>query len=202
MFKGDHIRTKRESLGLSAGELATMLDISKANLYKWEKGHVPSNPKDYMKVEKWLSGKIESVPNATTKPQTPQNSPKSGAVLSDTRTEIDKLVARIKAETGLIDEEIAERVGISRQWLSRLCNHEPHSEANYRKIHEAFKDELNHTLTTQTKTPVFEMMPPNGTKDAVIRTQAETVKTMADTTKSQQETISKLTDLVSKLVQK
>lgn len=201
-FSGTQIRNKRESLGLSAGDLATMLDISKANLYKWEKGHVPSNPKDYMKVEKWLSGKIESVPNATTRPQTAQNGAKSGAVLSDTRTEIDKLVARIKAETGLIDEEIAERVGISRQWLSRLCNHEPYSEANYLKIYEAFKDELKDKLTTSTKIPGFEMKPTIGTPTV----QDVTIEKLADLANKQQQLVAemsgKLITLVSKVIDK
>lgn len=138
----------------------------------------------------------------TTKPQEAQNPPKSGADHSDTRTEIDKLVARIKAETGLIEEEIAERVGISRQWLHRLCNTQPYSEANYLKIYEAFKDELKDKLTTSTKIPGFEMKPTSGTPTV----QDVTIKNLSDLTKSQQELLvewsGKLITLVSKVIDK
>lgn len=67
MFTGKQIRDKRKAEGLTAEELAVKLTVSKANLYKWEKGHTPSNPKDYIKIEKWLAGKIENVPPAEPK---------------------------------------------------------------------------------------------------------------------------------------
>lgn len=62
MITGESIRTKRKALGMSAEQLADLLHVSKNNLYKWEKGHVPSSPDDYRKLEDWLNGKIEQSP--------------------------------------------------------------------------------------------------------------------------------------------
>lgn len=137
----------------------------------------------------------------TTKPETPQNGTKSGADNSDTRTEIGRLVARIKAETGLTAEDVATRIGITRQYLSQFCN-SGHSDSIYNKLHEAFKDELNHTLTTSTKIPGFEMKPTSGAPTI----QDVTIKDLSDLAKSQQELVKevtgKLITLVSKVIDK
>jgi transcriptional regulator with XRE-family HTH domain len=66
VLDGKEIRKKRDLLGLSARELADLLNVDKANLYKWEKGHMPSDPTDYIKIENWLkNGHAESVPKST-----------------------------------------------------------------------------------------------------------------------------------------
>lgn len=51
---------------MNARELADYLGVKVDNLYKWEKGHKPTDPEDYIKLEKWLSGKSESVPRKNT----------------------------------------------------------------------------------------------------------------------------------------
>jgi transcriptional regulator with XRE-family HTH domain len=61
MISGPEIKAKRKALGLTVIQLAENLGVSKDNLYKWEKGHLPSNPEDYNKLEKWLNG-IELFP--------------------------------------------------------------------------------------------------------------------------------------------
>lgn len=58
----DQIKGKRKELKLSAEELATLIGVSKDNIYKWEKGTRPSNPEDYIKLTNWLNGKMEGVP--------------------------------------------------------------------------------------------------------------------------------------------
>lgn len=63
MLNGADIRKKRKSLGLTAGELADLLSVDRANLYKWEKGHKPTDPEDYIKLERWLKGELENVLN-------------------------------------------------------------------------------------------------------------------------------------------
>ncbi len=73
MFSGEEIRKKRKSLGLSAAELAILLNVSRESLYKWEKGHRPNNAEEYIRLEKWLNGKLENVPheNMAEEPQIP-----------------------------------------------------------------------------------------------------------------------------------
>lgn len=66
MFDGKQIRDKRRALGLSVEKLASMLGVSKDNLFKWEKGHRPREQQDYIKMESWLGGKLETIP--TVKP--------------------------------------------------------------------------------------------------------------------------------------
>lgn len=65
MFKGEDIRKKRKSLQLTVDELASIIGVKSDNLYKWEKGTRPNNAEDYLKVENWLTGKLESVPHET-----------------------------------------------------------------------------------------------------------------------------------------
>lgn len=77
MFDGKHIRAKRRALNLSAEKLAALLNVNVNNLYKWEKGHRPHDPEDYIKVEKWLAGNQESVTTFQNAPQPPQNGEKS-----------------------------------------------------------------------------------------------------------------------------
>lgn len=71
MFTGKDIRRKRKELGLSAEKLALLLEVSADNLYKWEKGTRPNNARDYLKLEKWLNGGLESV----LKKAEPENDP-------------------------------------------------------------------------------------------------------------------------------
>lgn len=80
MFEGKQIRDKRRSLNMSAEQLARKINVNVNNLYKWEKGHRPHDPEDYMKIENWLAGGKESVTtfqNVPTKSETPQNGEKS-----------------------------------------------------------------------------------------------------------------------------
>lgn len=65
MFKGEDIKRKRKASRMSAEALATLLKVSKENIYKWEKGTRPNNAEDYLKVENWLNGKLENVPQKT-----------------------------------------------------------------------------------------------------------------------------------------
>lgn len=63
MIKGEEIRKRRRSLNLSVKELASLLNVSENNLYKWEKGTRPTDPEDFIKLERWLKGeKVETVP--------------------------------------------------------------------------------------------------------------------------------------------
>jgi transcriptional regulator with XRE-family HTH domain len=64
-FDGRAIRKKRDELGLSARQLAEQLQVDKGNLYKWEKGHTPADPQDYIKITNWLGAGVESVPRET-----------------------------------------------------------------------------------------------------------------------------------------
>lgn len=68
MIKGPDIKEKRKALGLTVSQLADNIGVSKANLYKWEKGHIPSNPEDYRKLEQWMNG-MENVPRDTKEPE-------------------------------------------------------------------------------------------------------------------------------------
>lgn len=198
-FTGPQIRTKREQLGLTAGQLASMLDISKANLYKWEKGHLPSNPKDYIKVESWLKGKVESVPRATTATETPQNGQKNSP--HPTLTEIGELVKKIQYVTNFTIEQIADRIKWSRPYLNTLLKYGESKKALSR-LKIAFAKELAQApeLTTTTNKPVFDVKP-SGTQDKDV-----TIKNLSEVIKSQQdllaETNGKLITLVSKVIEK
>lgn len=68
MFEGDEIRRKRKASKLSAQGLADLLNVEKHNVYKWEKGHKPNDPEEYLRLESWLSGKVENVPRGTKPP--------------------------------------------------------------------------------------------------------------------------------------
>ena len=46
MTKGQRIRTKRESLNMSATDLAKRVDISKQTLYKYENDIITNIPSD------------------------------------------------------------------------------------------------------------------------------------------------------------
>jgi transcriptional regulator with XRE-family HTH domain len=113
VVKGENIRKKRKALGLTGQQLADMLGVSKANLYKWEKGHAPSNPKDYIAVEKWLStGEVESVPHET------KEGEKKGEIL-------DEILANLKELRGytiaiLTEQQAGAKVVIGS--LERLEN--------------------------------------------------------------------------------
>lgn len=63
MVEGIEIRKRRKGLGLSAKELADILGVKEANIYKWEKGHKPNNPEEYLLLQRWLNGKFENVPH-------------------------------------------------------------------------------------------------------------------------------------------
>lgn len=71
MIKGSEIRKRRKEMGLSTQALADLLKVKVDNLYKWEKGTKPTDPEDYIKLENWLSGKLENVPWETSKGQSP-----------------------------------------------------------------------------------------------------------------------------------
>lgn len=87
-------------MGLSAPELAQILGVKKANLYKWEKGHHPHNPVDFLKVEKWLAEKIESVPRGKDAPSD-SLAAQNGAISKNTDT--DKPKNKLTTTTAKID---------------------------------------------------------------------------------------------------
>lgn len=72
MFTGEQIRSKRKGLKMSVEQLADLLRVKPDNLYKWEKGTKPNNAEDYLKIENWLSGKMENVPE---KPESETKTP-------------------------------------------------------------------------------------------------------------------------------
>ena len=59
---GEQIKNKRKQERLSAEDLAIKLGLKKENIYKWEKGATPSDPKEYLKVQEWLNNS-ENGPN-------------------------------------------------------------------------------------------------------------------------------------------
>lgn len=65
MVKGELIREKRKLLGLSAEELAVILRVTEGKIYKWEKGHKPSDPQEYLRLMEWMGKELENVPPAT-----------------------------------------------------------------------------------------------------------------------------------------
>jgi predicted transcriptional regulator len=80
VLNGAEIRKKRELFGLTAGQLADLLQVKRANLYKWEKGHKPTDPEDYLKLERWLNGELENVlkkngKEEKKKPEMPKDTP-------------------------------------------------------------------------------------------------------------------------------
>lgn len=99
MFTGEQIRQKRERDGLSAEELADLLGVKKANLYKWEKGHRPHNPKDYIVIEKWLASEMESVPK-----------------------EARPVAQNDKSQTGLSWEEYAKILEADKAWFKQAMD--------------------------------------------------------------------------------
>ena len=48
------IKTKRQQQRISAEYLAQMLNVTKENIYKWERGSKPSDPEVYNRLMKWL----------------------------------------------------------------------------------------------------------------------------------------------------
>jgi transcriptional regulator with XRE-family HTH domain len=111
MFSGQEIRKKRKSLGLSAKALSAALEIKVENLYKWENGTKPTDPEDYIKIENWLSGKLETVPRETTLP-TPAPPPSS---------ELTDLIAsnRMMAEAMIIDARNRENLTEANRELAK-----------------------------------------------------------------------------------
>lgn len=108
MYSGHNIRTKRQELGWSAEKLARKIGVNKNNLYKWEKGHKPHDPEDYMKVKNWL----ESVPNATRGQEIAQESTNGDALTksADKLTTSTKAPAfEMKATNGNSDKDVVIR---------------------------------------------------------------------------------------------
>lgn len=60
---GEQIKAKRKSQRISAEDLAILLNLKKENIYKWERGSVPSNPVEYKRVMDWLEEKSDHSPN-------------------------------------------------------------------------------------------------------------------------------------------
>lgn len=68
--KGEQLKARRKQLKLSVVRLAEMLDIPKERIYKWEKGTKPSTVEDHLKIDEFLSGKMEGFTNLE-EPQEP-----------------------------------------------------------------------------------------------------------------------------------
>lgn len=66
---GLRLRTLRTSEGLSVPKFAAKYNINKENLYKWEKGTIPSDPKEY----KYLESILETIPEGTYNNKLPNN---------------------------------------------------------------------------------------------------------------------------------
>lgn len=95
------IRKKRKELKLSAPQLAELLNVSLQNLYKWEKGTRPTNPEDYIKLESWLTGKLEIVPNSIM-PETKEEKPDQNKAIENL-SESNLILARsVERAIGLI----------------------------------------------------------------------------------------------------
>lgn len=94
MFKGEDIKKKRKDLKLSAKKLAALIQVDEGNIYKWEKGHKPHDPEDFLKIQAWLSEKTETVTNSkngAVVPNKPQGSHNSEKQLLDLIKEINQL---------------------------------------------------------------------------------------------------------------
>lgn len=128
MIKGPDIRDKRKSLGLTVIQLADLLGVDKANLYKWEKGHLPSNPVDYNKLEKWLN-EIESVPRITNQ--------KEDKKLIDSEAQ-QTILERLLEEKEARRIELSESLKLERDRVDRLL--------------KVIEDNLNILLSNSDKT--------------------------------------------------
>lgn len=124
---------------------------------------------------------------------------------------ITQLVKDIQYAThpSLTLEQIADKIGYSREHLNRLTTKHEDSEKAYNLLTTEFAQELkplrekqsSDKLTTSTNKPVFDVKTNGSTsdKDTVI-------SNLSASTKSQQETIAKLTDnliaLTTKVIEK
>lgn len=60
---GTQLREIRKRKGLSVADLESAWLIPKDRIYKWEKGTMPTDPRDYLKVESFITtGILETVP--------------------------------------------------------------------------------------------------------------------------------------------
>lgn len=55
----DQIKAKRKLERLSAEDLGIKLGLKRANIYKWERGAMPSDPEEYKILTNWLNN-VES----------------------------------------------------------------------------------------------------------------------------------------------
>jgi len=62
---GQLIINRRKELKISVPQLARLLKIPKDRIYKWEQGTSEPKHEDRLLLEKWLSGKMEDVPQGT-----------------------------------------------------------------------------------------------------------------------------------------
>lgn len=99
MFTGEQIRQKRKQQGMSAEDLANYLNVKKENLYKWERGHKPNNAEDYIKLENWLDGKLENVPQKTVS---------SGNIQTDSDPENDDKYLRLLEDNDRFFKELVK----------------------------------------------------------------------------------------------
>ncbi len=60
---GQQIKEKRKKDRISAEDLAIKLNLKKENIYKWERGSTPSNPEEFQRINDWLTGKVDQIPN-------------------------------------------------------------------------------------------------------------------------------------------
>lgn len=142
MVKADDIKRKRKAEGLTVQELSEKLKVSKANLYKWEKGHKPANPEDYIKLENWLKDKVESVPQETveTIPQEPAKpvSQQDGLTLqaivnlTESNNKLTRMLEKVMGrQTG--SDEVLENQSILIAYQKTIFEHLAHVEARLDK---------------------------------------------------------------------
>lgn len=65
MQLGERFKKYRKEKGYSMAEVQALTGIPADRLYKWEKGTKPSLGEDILTLEKFLSGKLETVPRST-----------------------------------------------------------------------------------------------------------------------------------------
>lgn len=101
MELGQQITDKLKEAGIKVPELATLLDIPKGRIYKWQKGHAPHDAKDYIKITNW----IESVPHGTDEHDVSRQGKKPGMQYTPiTTTDRRQEIARPVSDDPLILE--------------------------------------------------------------------------------------------------
>lgn len=144
---GKRLKTKRQRYKLSAQQVASIIDVSKENIYKWEKGTTPRDPEEYMRLMEFLNE--ENVPSKLEAFTTMQEHTQKYGLVDRTEELIESLRAQIsflkekcegleasKADLKLVVQRQAEMFG----YLHALDHHLVRLRVKSEKIPE---DQLN-----------------------------------------------------------